>query len=137
MNALYGETGRLPLSVFRKFIIVKYWIKFLKLQDTSIVKQSYLFLKSDAEIGRSYKGTHWASHVKSILDTDGFNHIWQEQFNMRIPFELIKHRITDMYLQKWYSETTHHVYKVTVSSNITITLKYIYLVSKNLNIELH
>ena len=30
-----------------------------------------------------------------------------------------------------------HVYKVTVSSNITITLKYIYLVSKNLNIELH
>jgi len=33
--------------------------------------------------------------------------------------------------------TTHHVYKVTVSSNITITLKYIYLVSKNLNIELH
>ena len=33
--------------------------------------------------------------------------------------------------------TTHHVYKVTVSSNITITMNYIYLVSKNLNIELH
>ena len=96
MNALYGETGRLPLSVFRKFI-VKYWIKNLKLQDTSFVKQSYLFLKSDADIGRSYNGTNWASHVKSNLDTHGFNHSWQEQFNVRIQFELIKQRITDMY----------------------------------------
>ena len=69
----------------------------LKLQDTSFVKQSYLFLKSDAEIGRSYNGTNWASHVKPILDTHGFNHSWQEQFNMRIQFELIKQRITDMY----------------------------------------
>ena len=48
--------------------------------------------------------TNWASHVKSVLETHGFNHIWQEQFNMRIPFELIKQRITDMFLQKWYSE---------------------------------
>ena len=54
LNALYDETGRLPLSVFRKFIIVKYWITILKLQDTSLVKQSYLFLKSDADSGRSY-----------------------------------------------------------------------------------
>ena len=48
--------------------------------------------------------TNWASHVKSVLETHGFNHIWQEQLNMRIPFELIKQRITDMFLQKWYSE---------------------------------
>ena len=103
LNALCGETGRLPLSVFRKFIKVKNWIKILKLPDTLLVKQSYLLLKSDAEIGRSYNGTNWASHVKPILDTHGFKYIWQEQFNMRIPFELIKQRITDMYLQKWYS----------------------------------
>ena len=56
LNALYGETGRLPLSVFRKFIVVKYWINILKLQDT-LFKQSYLFFKSDADIGRSYSGT--------------------------------------------------------------------------------
>jgi len=31
--------------------------KIIKLQDTSLVKQSYLFLKSDADIGRSYSGT--------------------------------------------------------------------------------
>ena len=138
LNALYGETGRLPLSVFRKSIIVKYWIKHLKLQYTSLVKQSYLFPKSDAYIGRSYNGTNWASHVNSILETYGFNHIWQEQFNMRIPLELIKHRITDMYLQKWYSEINNSPrLEITVSSNITITMLYIYLVSKNLNIELH
>ena len=102
---------------------------------TSLVKQSYLFLRSDADIGRSYNGTNWTSHVKSILETRGFNHIWQEQFNMCIPFELTKQRITDMYLQKWYSEINKHLKQV--SSNITITLKYIYLVSNNLNIELH
>ena len=74
LNALYGETGRLPLSVFRKFIVVKYWINILKLQDT-LFKQSYLFFKSDADIGRSYNGTNWTRHVKSILETHGFNHI--------------------------------------------------------------
>ena len=73
--------------------------------------------------------TNWASHVKSVLETHGFNHIWQEQFNNVLPICICKNGTPRL--------TTYHVYKVTVSSNITITLKYIYLVSKNLNIELH
>ena len=104
LNALYGETGRLPLSVFRKFIIIKYWIKILKLPDSSLVKQAYLFLKADADIGRSYNGTNWANNVKLILENHGLNNIWHNQINVNFTFETIKQRISDMYLQKWYSD---------------------------------
>ena len=106
----------------------------LKLQDTSLIKQSYLFLKSDAEIGRSYNGTNWASHVKSMgLIIFGKNSLTcvshLNLLNNVLPICICKNGTPRL--------TTHHVYKVTVSLNITITLKYIYIVSKNLNIELH
>ena len=42
LAALYGELGRIPLAVTRKVNMIKYWIKILQQNDTSIVKLIYL-----------------------------------------------------------------------------------------------
>ena len=53
LSALYSETGRFPLSVFRQVIMIKYWIKILSQNDSSLPKQVYLMLKDDSEANRS------------------------------------------------------------------------------------
>ena len=104
LSALYGETGRVPLSVFRKIIMIKYWIKIISQNDSSLLKQAYFMLKDDADANRNYNGKNWASHIKSILQQHGFEYVWNSQFNIEIPFEAIRQRIFDMYHQKWYSD---------------------------------
>ena len=54
LSALYGETGRVPLSVFRKIIMIKYWIKIISQNDSSLLKQAYFMLKDDADANRNY-----------------------------------------------------------------------------------
>ena len=67
LTALYGELGRYPFSVIRKIHMIRYWIKIIRLNDSSRVKQSYLLLKEDADRGNSYNGKNLASHIKSIV----------------------------------------------------------------------
>lgn len=103
LSALYGETGRVPLSVFRKTIMIKYWIKIVSQHD-SLLKASYIMLKEDTDIGRNYNGKNWAYQIKTILQQHGLEYIWKQQFDAEIPFNAIKQRIFDMYTQKWYSD---------------------------------
>ena len=63
-TGLYGELGRVPMIVNRKIIMVKYWLKTLKLEETSIPRKIYLMLKRDADNGISYNGLNWAFHIK-------------------------------------------------------------------------
>lgn len=104
LAALYGELGRVPIQIFRKVNILRYWIKILKQNDSSIVKQSYLLLKSDTDSGRNYGGKNWASYVKDILSSNGFRYVWDNQFDIEIPINSIKQRLLDTYMQKWYTE---------------------------------
>ena len=104
LSALYGELGRYPLSVIRKIHMIRYWMKIIRLNDSSLVKQSYLLLKEDADHDNSYSGKNWASQIKSILQQHGFEYVWQLQSDIEIPFHCIKTRIFDIYKQKWYSD---------------------------------
>ena len=104
LSALYGETGRVPLFVFRKIIMIKYWVKIVSQDDSSLLKQIYFMLKEDADVNRNYSGKNWASNIKSILQEHGFGYVWNDQLNSEIPFTAIRQRIFDMYHQKWYSD---------------------------------
>lgn len=104
LSALYGELGRYPLSVIRKIHMIRYWMKIIRLNDSSLVKQSYLLLKEDADRDNSYSGKNWASQIKSILQQHGFEYVWQLQSDIEIPFHCIKTRVFDIYKQKWYSD---------------------------------
>ena len=104
LSALYGETGRVPLFVFRKIIMIKYWVKIVSQDDSSLLKQIYFMLKEDADVNRNYSGKNWASNIKSILQEHGFGYVWNDQLNSEIPFTAIRQRIFDTYHQKWYSD---------------------------------
>ena len=99
LTGLYGELGRVPMIVNRKIIMVKYWLKTLKLEETSIPRKIYLMLKRDADNGISYNGLTWAFHIKTILESLGLSFVWLQQTDINISFDLIKQRILDNYRQ--------------------------------------
>ena len=103
--ALYGELGRFPLIIVRKLRMLKYWQNILNMNNHMLTKQVYILLKNDADLNISYiKESNWASQIKKMLDTLGFSDIWIHQFEIDIPFDLIKQRLTDTYKQSWYSD---------------------------------
>lgn len=103
LSGLYGELGRFPLVIHRKISMIRYWIRLLNSDDSFIPKKIYIMLKNDVDINRTYNGANWAFQVKSILDNLGLSNIWIDQFNINIPFTLIKQRLYDTYKQSWYS----------------------------------
>ena len=76
LSGMYGELGRVPFIIQRKFNMIKYWVKLLKSSDTSLPKRIYTMLKEDADSGNTYNGSNWASHIKSMLNNLGFSYIW-------------------------------------------------------------
>ena len=88
LTALYGELGRVPLMVFRKVIMIKYWIKILNQNDSSLVKKMYTLLKLDTDVNNNYKGNNWAYQIKSMLQQHGLEFIWNQQFEIEIPFNI-------------------------------------------------
>lgn len=102
LTALYGEMGRVPLTEFRKINMIKYWMKILRQKDSSLVKMTYLMLKDDTDLNLNYNGQNWAFQIKSILQHHGFEYVWNNQFDIEIPYQLIKQRVFDNYFQKWY-----------------------------------
>jgi hypothetical protein len=97
LTALYGELGRFPLHIYRKINMIKYCIKILKQNDSSLIKKTYLFLKSDTDRGYTYRNNNWASHIKTLLTEIGLMYIWNEQFETDIPFNMFKQRLFDIY----------------------------------------
>jgi hypothetical protein len=103
LDAIYGETGSLPLKVRRKITMIRYWLTLLKSREDSILFRTYNFLKQDADSNITYSGNNWAYQIKSILDHCGLTNLWMNQYNAHIEFEPIKKRILDIYMQEWYT----------------------------------
>ena len=61
-------------------------------------------LKQDTDLNINYNGQNWAAKIKHILQYHGFDYVWRQQFDINIPFALIRQRILDTYKQIWYSE---------------------------------
>ena len=73
-EALYGELGRIPMSVHRKILIIKYWIRLITLNANSLIFKTYNMLKTDTDNELNYKGYNWASKVKQILNEHGLGY---------------------------------------------------------------
>lgn len=105
--ALYGELNRFPMYMQRKFILIRYWIKLLTTNNQSLLYRTYNMLKTDADNNINYKQSNWAFLIKRMLEECGLLYIWQNQYNMLINYNMIKQRLLDMYLQKWYSDVNN------------------------------
>ena len=66
LPALYGELGRAPLVAIRKINMIKYWMKILQQNDSSLVEKIYKMLQEDANRNLNYGGENWAAQIKSI-----------------------------------------------------------------------
>ena len=82
ISALYGALGRLPLSVIRKLDIIKYWIKILNQNNSSLVKNVYLMLKEDAETHCNYNDKNWAFQIKDMLQKLGLGFVLDLQVHI-------------------------------------------------------
>ena len=60
LSALYGELARIPLSFYRKINMIKYWVKILQQNDSSLLKKVYVMLKNDTDSNNNYNGLNWA-----------------------------------------------------------------------------
>ena len=56
--------------------MIKYWIKILKENESSLLKKVYMMLWEDTDINLNYNGKNWASQIKTILQQHGFEYIW-------------------------------------------------------------
>ena len=68
----------------------RYWIKLLTSNDNCLPKIIYCMLKNDIDNGRRYNELNWAYQIKSMLDSIGLSNIWIQQFEITIPYNLIK-----------------------------------------------
>ena len=103
---VYGETGRFPLSVIIYSRIVSYWCKLLNSTDKKIscILYQYLIANSQYEIVKN----PWIDCVHRIFDSCGLSHIWNEQFYYHLNQDwvtaVVKQRLQDQFIQKWYSD---------------------------------
>ena len=110
LAGLFGELGRVPLSILRKIHMVHYWLKLLKSRNNCVIKSIYSMLRNEADSNNSYNKLNWAYHVKSMLQSLGVTNLWieqdmlMEQDNYDALLTIIKQRILDQYYQPWYSE---------------------------------
>ena len=102
IDELYGEIGRYPMQIQRKFIMIKYWIKVISSNHT-LTKYVYNMMKVDVDNNKHYNGMNWAFNIKCILDEIGMTDIWLNQSTSPIYFNVIKERIADIFKQNWYS----------------------------------
>ena len=98
---LYGELGHLPMSVIRKYRIIKYWLHILH-DKPKFVYDVYKLLCTDAALGK----VNWAYKIRDLLYNLGLNYVWLEQENINVSFEYIKNRINDQYYQNWHASLT-------------------------------
>ena len=107
LDGLYGEIGRFPMIIQRKILMLKYWIKIIKTQNSSLIKRTYNLLRNDADNNIHYNKLNWAYQIKQILQEIGMLNIWYNQDNHTIKINIIKQRITDIYQQTWQNNIIH------------------------------
>jgi hypothetical protein len=72
------ESGLVHLKASLFGIIIKFWIKILKMENSCLLKKCYNSLLKIAEIKENYP-YNWAVQIKNLLDSIGFSFVWQFQ----------------------------------------------------------
>ena len=117
---VYGEVGRHPVFIDRNLQILRYWFKILKSPDDRLIKHVYAGMCRRCENGNDDK--NWSWHVKNLLFTYGFGHVWVNQGvgDEQAFYKCFLQRQKDMYQQSFtekvngYSKTRlyRHIYEI-------------------------
>ena len=98
---IYGETGRMPLQLRRYFHIIKYWFKVISSANHKYIKATYDMQLRD--LNNLPHKSNWASEVRNLLFSLGFNEVWYNQSvgNETLFLFLFKQRLRDTFVQEW------------------------------------
>ena len=91
-NTVYGEIGRVPLSVIRKARILKFWFKIIKNPN------SLLYKIFQNQINNTYLDS-WASKVRQLFNELGFSFLWNNSNITNLQLTRIIERVNDQYYQ--------------------------------------
>ena len=98
--AVYGEVGRVPLSVLRKVRILKYWYKILSSRDTLLFK---VYSQQVNSLMQGATENNWVLQLKTLLNELGFTYLWNSQSMTKLQLQMVSQCIYDQYFQSWYS----------------------------------
>jgi len=93
--AVYGELGRVPLSVICKERAVKFWLKIMKNNELPIY---HIY----NDLCDNVNTPCWASRINSIVDHLGYAHIRLFLDHNVYYYSLLKSRIRDQFVQEWH-----------------------------------
>ena len=74
-EAVLGEVGRYPLSVYCSVKCMSYWLKIVKMSENRIVQQVYIMLNKLDGVGRK----NWVSQIRFLLKELRFEYVWLQQ----------------------------------------------------------
>ena len=92
--AVYGELGRLPLSVIAKIRSIKFWLKIKKNCNSPMYS---LYIDQCTNINNNC----WASRINSIIEHLGFSHLLNNFDINNNYLPILKTRLYDQYQQEW------------------------------------
>lgn len=95
----YGELGRYPLYIHRYVRIVIYWLKLLR-SENKLLTNTYHMILNDLNRGNN----NWLSQVRSLLEINGFLHVWINPMSVTEPnrfCKVFKRRLIDCFMQNW------------------------------------
>ena len=103
---VYGELGRIPISVHVKSRILNYWFHIISASDAKLSCILYKLMYS--MYCRNQLECKWIKFVEENLNTLGLSNIWLTQgCNLNLKwFKLcVKQRLVDQAIQDWHSNT--------------------------------
>ena len=97
---VYGELGRLPLSITTKLKIIGFWANMVRGKKSKLTNILHSVLVKNENI-------KWITYVKNILDSSGLSFIWST-YMFNCPENLvavIKLNLKDQFIQQWKNHT--------------------------------
>ena len=100
---VYGELGRVDLKTLRFVAVIKFWFKILTCENTKYITSVCKMMLHDIELHPNK--SNWASFVKYLLESLGFNDVWYSQGvgNVNLFLTIFKQRLKDVFIQNWNS----------------------------------
>ena len=114
-NACRAETGRFPLRITAQCRTIKFWLTLAKHKENNCHKLSQVAYN---DIKRIKDKISWSQKIKNFLYHIGLGILWKKA---QLPdvgtVSIIRQRLEDIELQRWFSEMNNDIRKDPNQSN--------------------